>query len=84
MSKPSVGRIVHYHRLEVADGQPNGPFAAIITAVEPMPYLAAVRPDHTDSISATVFYPGSMPSPNPFIPFSETPKPGHWSWPPTV
>jgi hypothetical protein len=79
--KPSVGRIVHFHPLE-ADGLPVGPLAAIVTAVEPMPYLADMRPDHAGSISATVFWPSSMASPNPFIPYSETPKPGHWSWPP--
>lgn len=72
--KPSVGRIVHYQRY----GTPNGehksePSAAIITAVT-----------CPESKKCQLF----VMNPNGVYfndtPYSETPKAGHWNWPPKV
>lgn len=69
MSKPSIGRIVHYHSYGTPSGeyQPE-PRAAIITAITPHVSLAVLNP-------TGMFF-------NENVPFSEEPKPGHWSWPP--
>lgn len=72
MSQPSIGRIVHYHSY----GTPGGeylpePRAAIITTVwqdEKVVGLCVLNP-------SGMFFNNS-------VPFSEDPKPGHWSWPP--
>lgn len=66
----SVGRIVHYQ----SHGTPNGeylsePRAAIIAAV-----------GEGGSCSLVVFNPEGLYFSK--VPFSETPLPGHWSWPP--
>lgn len=71
---PSIGRIVHYHSY----GTPGGEFlpeprAAIITAV---------HPGDDGLCDVTVFNPTGIYFNR--IPFSEEPKPGHWSWPPRV
>jgi hypothetical protein len=69
--KPTIGRIVHYMRY----GSPGGehkpePSPAIITAVlneeEGICMLFVMNP------TGLYFNP---------TPFSEEPKPGHWSWP---
>jgi hypothetical protein len=77
LSKPTVGRIVHYQ----SHGSPNGqhksrPRAAVVTEV----------PEHWEDI---VGRPVSLCVLNPTgqyfdqnVPFSEEPKAGHWSWPP--
>lgn len=65
--EPTVGRIVHYQGFTQTE-----PLAAIITAV----YEA------TDRVSLTVFLPVGAAQPRPSVPFSETPEPGHWNWPP--
>ena len=68
--RPSIGRVVHYHSY----GTPGGeylpePRAAIVTAVDgPYAALAILNP-------TGIFF-------NEEVPFHETPKPGHWSWPP--
>ncbi|MGY2747216.1 hypothetical protein [Arthrobacter sp. UYCu723] len=74
---PSIGRIVHYHSY----GTPGGeylpePRAAIITAVE----LVAEEPG-TYVASLCVLNPTGMFF-NEGVEFSETPAPGHWTWPP--
>lgn len=79
---PSVGRVVHYHSY----GTPGGEFlpearAAIITAVYPEPpELADPELLH---VGLCVLNPTGMFF-NQLVPFSEEPKPGHWSWPPRV
>lgn len=70
---PSTGRTVHYQSY----GTPNGEYtpearAAIITAVGP-----------NNTVSLAVLNPTGMFF-SQDVPFSEKPKPGHWSWPPRV
>ena len=70
--KPSVGRIVHYHSY----GTPGGEYtpearAAVVTAIYPTPGVVAL----------CVLNPGGLFF-NPSVSYSETPKPGCWSWPP--
>ena len=74
---PSIGRIVHFYPAQGIPGGPDGPWAAIVTAVNPRGYN---EPD--GSISASVFLPSGTAAGFPCIPHSDTPKPGHWSWPP--
>jgi hypothetical protein len=67
---PTIGRIVHYTNLGDADGKyPPETQAALVTGV-----------NADGSPSLLVFYKTgqfNMPS----VPFSETPKRGHWNWP---
>jgi hypothetical protein len=69
---PTIGRIVHYQRY----GSPGGEFKA-----EPSP--AVITQIHDDG-DCQLF----VMNPNGVYfnktPFSEEPKPGHWSWPPRV
>ena len=74
MQKPSVGRIVHYQSY----GSPGGEFkpqprAAIITEV---------LNEETMECQLFVMNPNGVYF-NP-TPYSEEPKPGHWSWPAKV
>lgn len=97
--QPSVGRIVHYEARGSADGyfRPE-PRAAIITAVhwsdsanEPdwQGIEQSARPSdeqaevYISGVSVAVLNPSGMFF-NEHVEFSETPKPGHWSWPPRV
>lgn len=82
---PTVGRIVHYQ----AYGTPGGehasvPRAAIITNVVTLRSMTPSSPvgDTFEYIvSLCVLNPTGMFF-NERVPFSETPKPGHWNWPP--
>lgn len=67
LPKPTVGRIVHYYDV----GNPN-PLAAIVT------YVFKNLPD--DRCALQVF--GADLGDVSGVEFSETPQPGHWSWPP--
>ncbi|MFM9261857.1 hypothetical protein ACKAMS_24790 [Rhodococcus sp. 5A-K4] len=73
---PTVGRIVHY-----TEHPSRPPLAAIITAVDP--YVESTYPDEGRAF-LHLFDPSAIRNPVPLsrIPFSETPKPYHWSWPP--
>jgi len=71
--EPTIGRVVHYHSY----GTPGGEFlpeprAAIVTAVHSLTLvgLAVLNP-------TGLFF-------NQFVPFSEEPEPGYWSWPPRL
>jgi hypothetical protein len=84
MQKPSIGRIVHYQSY----GAPGGEFlpeprAAIVTAVHPNDPGTSGKFNAAATIDAAVLNPTGL-----FfavgLPFSETPEPGHWSWPPRV
>ncbi|MDE8648092.1 hypothetical protein PXH69_24245 [Rhodococcus qingshengii] len=73
---PTVGRTVHYHSY----GTPGGeylpePRAAIVTTVH--------NPEcgNTPNVGLCVLNPTGMFF-NTDVEFSETPKPGCWSWPP--
>ena len=73
MSKPSVGRVVHYHSY----GTPGGEF-------KPLPRAAIVTQVNEDgTIGLCAVNPTGL-----FFhercPYSEAPKPGHWNWPPRV
>lgn len=72
--KVSIGRTVHYQRY----GSPGGEHKA-----EPSPAIVTqVLNEETQECQLTVFNPNGIYM-NP-TPYSEEPKPGHWSWPPRV
>lgn len=78
--KPSVGRVVHYQ----SHGSPNGqhksePRAAIITRT----YPDTAFPSDPVTVDLCVLNPTGMYFDH-RTPFSETPKAGHWNWPPRV
>lgn len=84
--KPTVGRIVHYQ----AYGTPGGEHkpearAAIITNVLTIRTMKIADPQVPDEleyrVSLCVLNPTGMFF-NEYVPYSETPKPGHWNWPP--
>lgn len=73
-AKPNVGRIVHYYIEDAIE-----PYAALITAV---------NSDDTVELNVFTRRASSLKS-NQFgedviAPFSEEPKPGHWTWPPRI
>lgn len=75
--KPTIGRIVHYQSF----GTPGGehlpePRAAVITTVH-----AAPAADVTPSVGLAVLNPTGRFF-NVDVPYSPTPKPGDWNWPP--
>ncbi len=69
--KPTIGRIVHYQSFGTPGAEyTSQPRAAVITQV-----LAG------DSVGLCILNPtGQFFNPN--VPFSDTPKPGCWNWPP--
>jgi hypothetical protein len=82
--KPSVGRIVHYQAYGTPGGEyPSAPRAAIVTEVGPTP--GNDRPENAGAnlVGLCVLNPTGQFF-NRDVPYSETPKPGHWSWPPRV
>lgn len=78
--KPSIGRIVHYQ----AYGTPVDPSGK--AAYKPEPRAAIVTEvcdDSNEAVGLAVLTPQGMFF-NRSVPYSEEPKPGHWSWPPRV
>ena len=78
--KPSIGRIVHYQSY----GTPGGeylpePRAAIITQVN----CNHEAHDTNGLCGLAILNPTGMFF-NAAVPYSETPTPGHWNWPPRV
>lgn len=70
--QPSIGRIVHYHSY----GTPGGEFKPEPRAA----IIAAVVGEPGGVVDLVVFNPQGLFFNR--VLFSETPKPGHWSWPP--
>ena len=76
--KPSIGLIVRYQAFGTPGGEhPSVARAAIITAVEVRGSSSGVE----HQVSLCVLNPTGMFF-NLNVPYSATPKPGHWSWPP--
>lgn len=70
--KPTVGRIVHYHRY----GSPGGEHKP-----EPSPaVITKVLSEETQECQLFVMNPNGVYFNS--TPFAETPTPGHWNWPP--
>lgn len=69
--KPTIGRIVHYQRY----GTPGGEHKA-----EPSPAIVTQVLDETGKCQLFVMNPNGVY--HNATPYSETPKPGHWNWPP--
>lgn len=71
---PSIGRVVHYHRY----GTPNGEHLP-----EPSPaVITKVIDAESKKVQLFVMNPNGLYFNE--TPYSEEPKPGHWSWPPRV
>lgn len=81
--QPTVGRIVHYQ----AYGTPGGeyasvPRAAIVTEVAgPRDPEEAQNGEGYPHVGLCVLNPTGQFF-NRSVPYSETPRPGHWNWPP--
>lgn len=70
--KPSIGRTVHYQRF----GSPGGEHQA-----EPSPaVIVKVLDEPTGRCQLFVMNPNGLYFND--TPYSPTPKPGHWNWPP--
>ena len=97
--QPSVGRIVHYHG-DGTEYPESQPIAAIITDVNPSfsdaDWYAMGQsngdggsdlPDQSMVVRLDIRWPDAaepLPEWGTLAPFSDEPKPGHWSWPPRV
>lgn len=69
--KPTVGRIVHYQSFGSPGGEyPSVPRPAIVTEV---------ADETTGECHLAIFNPTGQFFQK--VKYSETPKPGHWSWP---
>lgn len=72
VSKPTIGRIVYYYSRGSADGIfQSEPRAAMVTAVN----------DNGTDASLAVLHPSGLFFDSD-VPYSPTPSPGCWSWPP--
>lgn len=70
--KPSIGRMVHYHRY----GSPGGEHKP-----EPSPaVITKINDEATSRVQLFVMNPNGLYFND--TPYSEEPKPGHWNWPP--
>ncbi len=70
--KPTIGRIVHYSPKHSPDQDGLDTFAALVTSADGTLVDLAVFPPGTDMFTISA------------VPFSETPAPGSWTWPPRV
>ncbi len=77
--QPTVGRIVHYQAYGTPGGEyPSVPRAAIVTEV---PETQDPGSPGYPIVGVFVLNPTGAHF-NRNVPYSETPQPGHWSWPP--
>jgi hypothetical protein len=81
--KPSVGRIVHYQSF----GTPGGEYTSQPRAAD----ITQVHETHADGLPFAGTPDVGLCIKNPTglffnerVPYSDTPKPGHWNWPPRV
>ena len=72
-NKPSIGRIVHYQRY----GSPAGEHKA-----EPSPAIVTQVFEDGETCQLFVMNPNGVYFNK--TPYSDEPKPGHWSWPSRV
>lgn len=78
--KPTVGRIVHYQSYGTPGGEHlPSPRAAVITEVGHDGIESTF--EATGEVGLCVMNPTGLFL-NRNVPFSETPKPGCWNWPP--
>lgn len=79
MNTPTVGRTVHYQAFGTPGGEYKSlPRAAIVTATHSEdPSL----PEDGSIVSLMIVNPTGVFF-NTRVPFSKTPTPGHWNWPP--
>lgn len=79
---PAIGRIVHYQSYGTPAGEfLSEPRAAVITEVDKNQRFP--RLDSQGDVGLCVLNPTGMFFSR-HVPFSDEPKPGHWSWPPRV
>ena len=70
--KPTIGHIVHYYSADDAQGAcPGKTKAAVVTAV-----------GSETIVDLHVMPAREIPYTRVDVPFSDDPKPGHWTWPP--
>lgn len=71
--QPGVGDVVHWYPIPYLIGAPlPEPTAAIITRVHEDPHFVAIE----------CFGVGDKPARHRGVPFSPTPRAGHWTWRP--
>lgn len=75
---PSLGRIVHIHLQQIVGDMAHHHVATKARAA----MITDVGEDNT--VSLVVFEPGAELRHLSHVPFSDTPEPNHWSWPPMV
>ena len=83
--KPTVGRVVHYQ----AYGTPGGEFPSVKRAAIITETWEERAPGVVDDADLTMIVGLCVLNPtgqffNRDVPYSETPKPGCWNWPPRV
>jgi hypothetical protein len=85
MTKPTVGRIVHY--TPERPGAFPGPRAALVVFVADITQSSRdPEEDGMPLVNLKVFHPDvdAIGSLNLGVRFSKVPTPGYWSWPPRV
>lgn len=84
--RPTIGRIVHYMTkppswaAELGHPLPEVTRAAIITEVGSVAWFGEEGREAL-GVALNIFHPHGAEVQQ-SVPFSPTPKPGHWSWPP--
>lgn len=77
MTTPTVGRIVHYQSYGTPGGEyASQPRAAVITEVHPQQ-----GNEEAPSVGLAILNPTGLFFTR-AVPYSPSPKPGCWSWPP--